>query len=151
MTSAVVELPAGISADLRRRLPAQRKTQRDKLALLVAIMLDARSANLMVLAASLPRQAERADMRYKWIVRFIDIPLVGSDEVMEPFAREVLTCAASDVSVRSCFQLPTSLAARLIPRAMSVRRVSPRHMTMLPGGGSLLRLRYPPKRAIFTA
>jgi hypothetical protein len=63
VTSAVAEFAAGISADLQRRLPGQRKTQRDKLALLVATRLDARSANPMALAASLPRPAERADMR----------------------------------------------------------------------------------------
>jgi len=95
MTSAVAELAAGISADLQRRLPGQRKTQRDKLALLVATMLDARSANLMVLAASLPRPADRADMRYQWIARFIDNDLVVCDEVMQPFAREVLARAAA--------------------------------------------------------
>ncbi len=95
MTSAVAELAAGISADLQRRLPGQRKTQRDKLALLVATMLDARSANLMALAASLPRPAERADMRYQWIARFIDNPLVVCDEVMHPFACEVLAKAAA--------------------------------------------------------
>jgi hypothetical protein len=95
MTSAVVELAAGISADLQRRLPGQRKTQRDKLALLVATMLDARSANLMALAASLPRPAERADMRYQWIARFMDNDLVVCDEVMDPFAREVLARAAA--------------------------------------------------------
>jgi len=95
MTSAVVELAAGISADLQRRLPGQRKTQRDKLALLIATMLDARTANLMALAAALPRPAERADMRYQWVARFIDNPLVDCDAVMEPFAREVLDRAAS--------------------------------------------------------
>ena len=95
MTSAVAELAAGISADLQRRLPGQRKTQRDKLALLVATMLDARSANLMVLAASLPRPADRADMRYQWIARFIGNDLVVCDEVMQPFAREVLARAAA--------------------------------------------------------
>jgi hypothetical protein len=41
MTSRVAELAAGVSADLQRRLPGQRKTQHDKLALLVATMLDA--------------------------------------------------------------------------------------------------------------
>jgi Transposase DDE domain len=96
MTPAVVELAAGIAADLQRRLPGQRKTQRDKLALLVATMLDARSANLMALAASLPRAAERADMRYQWIARFMDNPLVVCDDVMEPFAREVLARAAEN-------------------------------------------------------
>src|SRR3954447_23336860 len=46
---------------LEQRLPGQRKTQRDKLALLVATMLQVRSANLMDVAACLPRPAERLD------------------------------------------------------------------------------------------
>jgi hypothetical protein len=84
-----------ISADLKRRLPSQRKTQREKLALLVATMLDVRSANLMDLAAGLPRAADRTDMRYQWITRLLGNPLVVSDEIMEPFAREVLEQASA--------------------------------------------------------
>jgi hypothetical protein len=95
MSGGIAALAAGILADLQRRLPSQRKTQREKLALLVATMLDARSANLMALAASLPRPAERADMRYQWIARFIDNDRVVSDVVMQPFAREVLARAAA--------------------------------------------------------
>jgi hypothetical protein len=49
--SGIVRLAAGIEAELARRLPRQRKTQRGKLALLVATMLSERSANLMDLAA----------------------------------------------------------------------------------------------------
>src|SRR6185369_13453743 len=45
----------GIKAELARRLPRQRKTQRDKLAVLVASMLHVRSANLVEMAAGLPR------------------------------------------------------------------------------------------------
>ncbi len=48
-------LAGGIGEELRRRLPGQRKMQREALALLVATMLDVRSANLMELAAALPR------------------------------------------------------------------------------------------------
>ena len=48
---------------------------------------------------------------------------------------------ASNVTIRRGFQLPTVSVARLTPSAMSVRRVIPRHMTILPGGGSRLRLR----------
>jgi Transposase DDE domain len=84
-----------ISAELRRRLPDQRKTQRGKLALLVATMLDVRSANLMDLAAGLPLEADRTDMRYQWITRLLGNPLVVSDAIMEPFAREVLEQAAA--------------------------------------------------------
>ena len=42
-----------IGAVLHERLPWQRKTQRENLALLVATMLSERSANLMALAAAL--------------------------------------------------------------------------------------------------
>jgi hypothetical protein len=84
----------GIAGELRQRFPAQRKTQRGKLALLVATMLHARTANLMALAASLPLSTERADMRYQWIARFIDNERVVCDSVMEPFGREVLAKAA---------------------------------------------------------
>src|SRR3954451_11329974 len=56
--SGIGVIAAGIEAELRRRLPRRRKTQRGKLALLVATMLSERSANLMDLAAALPRPAE---------------------------------------------------------------------------------------------
>ena len=84
----------GLVGEFKRRLPGQRKTQREGLALLVATMLDARSANLMDLAAALPRDAERADMRYQWITRVLGNPLIDTDAVMAPFAREVLGHAA---------------------------------------------------------
>jgi hypothetical protein len=84
-----------IGAELKQRLPHQRKTQRGKLALLVATMLDVPSANLMDLAAGLPLEAERTDMRYQWISRLRGNPLVLSDAIMEPFAREVLEQAVA--------------------------------------------------------
>src|SRR5690349_20417025 len=59
-------------------------------------MLDVRSANLMDLAAGLPLEADRTDMRYQWITRLLGNPLVLSDEIMEPFAREVLEQAAGE-------------------------------------------------------
>lgn len=95
MVGGIARQAEGIAEELRRRLPAQRKTQRGKLSLLVATMLHARTANLMALAASLPLQTERADMRYQWIARFIDNDRVVCDAVMQPFAREVLAKAAA--------------------------------------------------------
>ena len=80
----------GIKAELKTRLPRQRKTQRDKLAVLVATMLHVRSANLVELAAGLPRESDRWDMGYQWISRFLANDLVCCDAVMEPFAREIL-------------------------------------------------------------
>ncbi len=59
-------------------------------------MLSERSANLMSLAAALPRQPGRIDMRYQWIVRVLANPLIECDAVMLPFAREVLTRAQAE-------------------------------------------------------
>ncbi len=86
----IERLAGAIAVDLKGRLPGQRKTQREKLALLVATMLEVRSANLMDLAASLPRPSERLDMRYQWIKRLLANDLVDSDRVMAPFARDLL-------------------------------------------------------------
>ena len=88
-TSGVSVWAEGIGAGLKEKLPKQRKTQRGKLALLVATMLHVRSANLVELAAGLPLETDRTDMRYQWIVRFLANTLVCCDTVMEPFARDV--------------------------------------------------------------
>lgn len=86
----------GLVEEFKRVLPWQRKTQRESLALLTATMLDVRSANLMDLAAALPRDADRTDMRYQWISRVLGNALIDPDAVMKPFAREVLARAAAD-------------------------------------------------------
>ena len=92
----IEHVAAGIVQDLARKLPGQRKTQRDKLGLLVATMLEVRSANLMDLAASLPRPCERVDKRYQWIERLLANPRVDVDVVMAPYGREVLALATRD-------------------------------------------------------
>ena len=88
--SGIEQLAEMITTDLEQRLAGQRKTQRDKLALLVATMLQVRSANLMDVAACLPRPAERRDSRSQWIKRFLANPHVGSDPAMAPYGRGVL-------------------------------------------------------------
>ena len=80
----------GIIADLEAKLPGQRRTQRGKLGLLVATMLEVRSANCMDLAASLPRPCKLVIKRYQWIERFLSNDLVDVDAVMAPYGREVL-------------------------------------------------------------
>ena len=59
--------------EFKRVLPGQRKTRRENLAFLTATMLDVRSANLMDLAAALPRDADRTDMGYQWISRVLHL------------------------------------------------------------------------------
>ena len=63
MMNGIKESAESLSSELQRRLPKQRKTQRTKLALLVSTMLDVRSANLMDLAAGLPRAARTCATR----------------------------------------------------------------------------------------
>ena len=92
----IATVAAAIEEDLRGRLPAQHKKQRAGLALLAATMLDVRSANLMDLAASLPRAAERLDMRYQWISRLLGNARIGVEAVMAPYVREVLARLAAD-------------------------------------------------------
>jgi hypothetical protein len=90
MTGSIQHLAEVIREDLLKVLPRQRKTQRNKLALLVATMLHVRSANTMDLAASLPLTTDRIDMRYQWISRFLSNEHVKVHEVMNPFACFVL-------------------------------------------------------------
>ncbi len=80
----------GIVLDLEAKLPSQRKTQRCKLGLLVATMLEVRSANLMDLAASVPRPCALVSKRYQWIERFLANDLVDVGEVMAPYGRDLL-------------------------------------------------------------
>ncbi len=90
VVGGIATVAEAIAADMRGRLPGQHKKQRAGLALLTATMLDVRSANLMDLAASLPRSAERLDMRYQWISRLLGNGLIDADAVMAPYGREVL-------------------------------------------------------------
>jgi hypothetical protein len=132
--SGIERVAAGIEAELAQRLPRQRRTQRGKLALLVATMLSARSANLMDLAAALPRPAERADMRYQWIARLLANPLVECDTVMRPFVAEavrhagaaggtvVLILDQSRISARhQMLVLAVRVGERALPLAWRVR------------------------------
>ncbi len=96
MVGGIATVAEAIAADMRTRLPRQHKAQREGLALLTATMLDVRSANLMDLAASLPRAADRPDMRYQWISRLLGNALIEVDAVMAPYAREVLARLAAD-------------------------------------------------------
>ena len=58
-------------------------------------MLEARTANRIPLAAFLPRNAERADMRYQWVARFIDNHRVDCDEVL---AKAAITSPSNALS-----------------------------------------------------
>jgi hypothetical protein len=82
---AGIEMLAGtIREDMVMRLARQDKKQREGRSLLVATMLEVRSANLMDLAAPLPRAPDRLDMRYQWISRLLGNDSIEVDAVMAP-------------------------------------------------------------------
>jgi len=116
-TSGIIVWAEGIKADLKQRLPGQRKTQRDKLSLLVATMLHVRSANLVELASGLPRPSDRWDMGYQWIARFLANDLVSCDAVMQPFASEILARLAE--------------ARDPVPLILDQSKVSDRHQVLM--------------------
>src|SRR4051794_3682935 len=87
--------------------------------LLVATMLSERSANLMDLAAALPRPAERADMRYQWISRLLANPRVDCDAVMRPFAEAALRQAGA--------------TGGTVVLLLDQSKVSARHQMLVPG------------------
>src|SRR3954453_10906662 len=96
VAGGIATVAAAIAEDMRGRVPGQHRKQREGLALLTATMLDVRGANLMDLAASLPRAAERPDMRYQWISRLLGNQLIDADAVMAPYGRELLARLAAE-------------------------------------------------------
>lgn len=115
--SGIIVWADGIKAELKQRLPRQRKTQRDKLAVLVATMLHVRSANLVELASGLPRESDRWDMGYQWISRFLDNDRVSCDAVMQPFAADILARLAK--------------SGEAIPLILDQSKLSDRHQVLM--------------------
>jgi len=85
----IVDLANQIRCDLEKIHPKMRKTLLRKFPLLVAVMLDARTANTNELAATLPLTTPRLDMRNQWIARLLHNPLLNSYKTIEPFARQL--------------------------------------------------------------
>jgi hypothetical protein len=79
-----------IEEDFKIKLPGYHKSRREGLTTLAAVMLDARSVNLMELAAALPREIGSADHRYQYIERQLKNEAINADAVIQPYAMEVI-------------------------------------------------------------
>jgi hypothetical protein len=97
--STVSDLAEEIRHELENAHPQLRKTILKKLPLLVAVMLEAQTANTAELAAILPLATPRGDMRLQWISRLLSNPLLVSNKIMEPFARQLLKEAGDNEQV----------------------------------------------------
>lgn len=83
-------LISAIAADFEARLPGYHKSRCRGLATLAGVMLEVRSANLMELAAALPRKIGSADDRYQYIERLVANPKINPDTVIAPYALELI-------------------------------------------------------------
>lgn len=90
-----------IADDMGRRLPKQRKPQREKLATLTAAVLSERTVNLMELGHALPIQSANPGTRYQWIKRTLANDLIVPAEVLAPYAREILEKVSTNGHSRS--------------------------------------------------
>lgn len=88
-------LVAAIEADFGGRLPGYHKSRREGLSALAGVMLEVRSANLMELAAGLPRDIGAADDCYQYIERQLMNPAIDTDAVIKAYAHEVITRLAA--------------------------------------------------------
>ena len=111
----LTSLSSDIRDDLLSRLLHQRKTQRDKLAILVSTMLRVRSGSVMELGHGLPIETTDSLSRFQWIKHFLGNDLVDVDKVMGSFSREILTrvCASGSLgrgkaSIRGCLSIAQS-------------------------------------------
>jgi hypothetical protein len=93
------ELIACITSDLCVKLPHQRKTHRDKLAILVGTLLRVQESNLMVLASALPRKIASVDKRYQYIERYLTNEAIAVAPIMKAYAGEIFARVAASGEV----------------------------------------------------
>ena len=63
MPARLSQVLRGVKEDFKQRLPGYHKSRRGGLATLTGVMLETRSANLMELAAALPREIGSKEQR----------------------------------------------------------------------------------------
>lgn len=94
--SSIMYMAKCLETDLRGILPQIYKNPLEKLAVLAASAVEARSCNLMELAARLPLATPRMASRYAWIERFLSADTLDDMDVMEPLAGAALTAAGQN-------------------------------------------------------
>ena len=135
LSGSLSPLVEAIESDFKDRLPGYHKSRREGLSTLAGIVLETRSANLMELAASLPRPIGSKDHRYQYISRLLGNRKIDCDEVMAAYAGEIFERLARsgqtivlmlDQSklndVNQVLMLSLQMGERALPVAWRVRR-----------------------------
>jgi hypothetical protein len=92
--SSVLYLARRREEDWRECLPPLYKSPLEKLAIMIASVVEARSGHLMERAARLPLGTQRIESRYAWIERFLSTETIDDREGMEVFADAAVASAA---------------------------------------------------------
>lgn len=88
--SGIKHLSEQINKELEAQVPHLMMVPRRNLADLIGTMLVERSANTMDLAAALPRETERIDMRYQFIWRTLSNKRIDEVSIMQDMAKPIL-------------------------------------------------------------
>src|SRR3978361_751523 len=83
-------LKQAIEDDFERKHPGYHKARRHGIATLSALVLEIRTANLMELAAALPRDIGVSEDRYQYIERILKNDNIDANAVLKPYAVEVI-------------------------------------------------------------
>lgn len=104
--SSISYLAGCVESDLHELFPAMYKSPREKLALMVACLIETRSCNTMELAARLPIATDRSVSRYFWIERFLSAKTIDDMEVMSVLSARLLSslCAHGETILISIDQ-----------------------------------------------
>lgn len=119
--STVKRLAEGVERGLRDVHPGLRQTVVRKLALAVGAMIEGRTPNTVELANLLPLDTERQDMREQWLRRLLKNPLLRSETVIAPWARQELEQAARHGQVVLLSMDQTELGDRMAVLMVCVR------------------------------
>jgi len=84
---SVKHLAVSLVSDLSELFPHMNKSPREKLAIMIATLIETRSCNTMELAARLPLETDRAESRYTWIERFLSATTDDMDIMAELASR----------------------------------------------------------------
>jgi hypothetical protein len=117
----VKRLAEEVERGLGEAHPGLRKTVVRKLSLAVGAMLEGQTPNTVELANLLPLNTERQDMREQWLRRLLKNPLLKSEGVMDPLARQELTRAARNGQTVLLSMDQTDLGDRMAVLMVSVR------------------------------
>lgn len=101
--------------------PKLRKTVVSKLSLAVGAMIEGQTPNTVELANLLPLETERQDMREQWLRRLLKNPLLQSEAVMEPLARQELKEASRNGQILLLSMDQTDLGDRMAVLMVCVR------------------------------